>query len=361
MNGLDDFRGMGPGLGLLWAVALLATATWGTGLAEPGDAASSKTVWNWQGRYVRIVPQDARDAPPNDHPVKLTPRQIGVMLDELRVEVPRKKRFFSRDNKGQQDVVVFSDRELEVLSDALSRALAKAGPREDVVFFTSGNYDLALGGTLKERAVNTGRVFYRDHRLNIIFGEVHGAFPQPRGAGALEAYPAKPLAQGSRKGAAPHEWRLLPDPAVQLYREGAHTRTDWVLVDPETAMARYEQRQRLEEKAEPKKVVEETSRLAAEQEALRRKVEELEQEVHGEKAAGQPAQGPGAAPAGVAPAAAAGAAAAVKGGSAAPQAVSPSQADLERQLRVLKRLHEQGLITDEMYEKEVSKVLEEGL
>jgi len=347
---------MRPGWSLLWAVAVLATAVWGTGLANPKEG--TKTVWNWQGRYVRIVPQDASDAPPNDHPVKLTPKQIGVMLDELRVEVPRRKRFFSRDKTAQQDVLVFSDKELEILSDALSRALAKAGPREDVIFFTSGNYDLALGGTLKERAVNTGRVFFRNHRLNIIFGEVHGAFPQPRGAGALEAYPARPLIQGSRKKSAPHEWRLLPDPAVELHRDGARTRTDWVLIDPDTAMARYEQRQQLKEKAEPKKVVEETSRLATEQEALRRKVEELEQEVHEGKTAAQPAQGTRAAPA--VPAAAAGAAAAGTGG-AARQAPTRSEGELARQLRVLKGLHEQGLLSDEMYEKEVGKVLEKGL
>jgi hypothetical protein len=244
--------------------------------AASEDKTSSAQLWKWQDRYVRIEPQAALKASPNDHPIDFTPQQIGIMLDALRVVTPQRKHFFSRKKQDpEKGAPVFADRELEVLSDALSRGLAKAGPREDIVFVTTGNYNRAFGGVLKEREVNTGRVFYVDGKLNIIFGEIRGQFSEARGAGAMVAYPAVNPVPGSRKASVPHEWNIVLEPGVSLYQHNRVSRSDWVLIDPDTSVARYEEKQKLEalsgeEGLAP--LAEETGRLAAEQEELRRKV-----------------------------------------------------------------------------------------
>lgn len=329
------------------AVSLSAAA----GIQDSGQA---RSLWKWQERYVRIEPQAERDAPPNDHPVTFTPQQIGVMLDQLKVRLPRKKRFFFRARDERQGVPVFSDRELQVLSDALSRGLAQAGPREDVVFLTTGNIDRALGGTLKERQTNTGRVFFRDRRLNIIFGDIHEELPQPRGAGAMVAYPARILRPGQRSRPASHNWQLALGPAMALHRDGDTTRTDWVEIDPHEAMARFEREQTLKERASPEAVVKETSELAAEQEALRRKVEALEKgvEAQGAPKPATPVPGVSAPPA-------SGSKAAPADRTSAMQTSGPQQ--LERRLRILKRLRDQGLISEEIYQAQVEQALKEGL
>jgi hypothetical protein len=328
----------------LWAVSL-------SGVAGAKDTASARSLWQWQERYVRIEPQAERDAPPNDHPITLTPQQIGVMLDGLKVRIPNQKRFFFRSRDKQQGVPVFSERELQVLSDALSRGLAQAGPREDIVFVMTGNVDLAFGGAVKDRETNTGRVFFRDGQLNIIFGDIHGEFPQPRGAGALVAYPARIPQPGARSKTRAHEWRLVLGPGMALHHEGDTTRTDWVRIDPDVAMARYEKEQKLKERASPAAVVKETSELAAEQEALRRKVEALEKEMGVEAQGGVPKSGAAAPPPKKATVAPAGVA----------TASPPPESELERRLRVLKRLRDQGLLSEEIYKAQVEEALKEGL
>jgi len=324
--------------------------------AAPEDRASSVQLWKWQQRYVRIEPQAASNAPANNHPVDFTSQQIGIMLDALRVVLPQRKRFFSRDKPASETgEPVFADSELEVLSDSLSRGLARAGPREDIVFVTTGNYDRAFGGVLKEREVNTGRVFYVDGKLNIIFGEIRGQFSEPRGAGAMVAYPAVNPVPGSRNASVPHEWNIVPEPGVSLYEHNRVSRSDWVLIDPDTSVARYEEKQKLEalsgeEGLSP--LAEETERLAAEQEELRQKVRQLEQDAQSGKtpvAATRPPETPPPE--------------AEKTAMPKATVIAPatSNGSLEQRLTVLKRLLDQDLISEDIYNAKVKELLNENL
>jgi len=331
--------------------AMLLFAISGVSEAAPEDRPSSGQLWKWHERYVRIEPQAASNAPANDHPVHFTSRQIGIMLDTLRVVTPQKKRFFSRDKPAPETgEPVFADSELEVLSDSLSRGLAKAGPGEDIVFVTTGNYDRAFGGVLKEREVNTGRVFYVDGKLNIIFGEIRGQFSEDRGAGAMVAYPAVNPVPGSRKAPVPHEWNIVLEPGLSLYQHNRVSRSDWVLIDPDTSVARYQEKQKLEalsgeEGLSP--LVEETGRLAAEQEELRRKVQQLEQDTQPGKtplSETRPPETEETAPR-----------------KAAVVEPAPSGESLEQRLKVLKRLLDQGLVSEEIYNAKVKELLDENL
>ena len=324
--------------------------------AAPKDKTSSAQLWKWQDRYVRIEPQAASKAPANDHPVDFTVQQIGIMLDALRVVMPERKRFFSRNKPAPETgAPVFADSELEVLSDSLSRGLARAKPGEDIVFVTTGNYDRAFGGVLKEREVNTGRVFYVDGKLNIIFGEIRGQFSEDRGAGAMVAYPAVNPVPGSRNAPVPHEWNIVLEPGVSLYEHNRVSRSDWVLIDPDTSVARYEEQQKLkalsdEEGLSP--LAEETERLAAEQEELRQKVRQLEQDAQSGKtpvAATRPPETPPPETEETAPA------------KAAVIEAAPSGGSLEQRLKVLKRLLDQGLISEEIYNAKAKELLDESL
>ena len=323
----------------------------GVSEAAPKDKTSPTQLWKWQDRYARIEPQAALKASPNDHPIDFTPQQIGIMLDALRVVTPQRKHLFSRKRQDpEKGAPVFADRELEVLSDALSRGLARAGTREDIVFVTTGNYNRAFGGVLKEREVNTGRVFYVDGRLNIIFGEIRGHFSESRGAGAMVAYPAVIPVPGSRKTAVPHEWNIVIEPGLSLYQHNSVSRSDWVLIDPELTMARFEEKQKLEATSGEKgliPLVEETGRLAAEQQELRRKVEQLEQRGQSRKTPLSETRLPETEK--TVP-------------RKAPVVVSPALTDsLEQRLQVLKRLLDQGLISEEIYNARVNQLLDENL
>ena len=337
-------------------VSLVFVVLWffmsGVSDAAAEDRASSTQLWKWQERYVRIEAQDVSDAPPNDHPANFTSQQIGAILDALRVDLLQKKRFFSRNKKPAEERIarVFTDNELEVLSDALSRGLARAKPREDIVFVITGNYDRAFGGVLKEREVNTGRVFYADGKLNIIFGEIRGQFSEPRGAGAMVAYPAVIPVPGSRKTSVPHEWALVLGPGLRLYQHNRVSRSDWVLIDPELTMARFEEKQKLKATSGEKgltPLVEETERLAAEQQELRRKVEQLEQEEQSRKTPVSETRLPETEK--TVP-------------RKAPVVVSPALTDsLEQRLQILKRLLDQGLISEKIYAARVNQILDESL
>jgi hypothetical protein len=322
--------------------------------AAPESPASAQSLWQWQERYVRLAPQATAGASPNDHPVRFTPVQIGAMLSSLRVDKPGQKRVFVKDEAAELGVPIFSGQELEVLSDTLSRGLAQAGPRQDVVFLTVGNYDYAFGGVLKERQVNTGRVFYRDGELNIIFGAVHGELKGPRGAGALVAYPAEIPEPGMRRApaASKRDWKLRLEDGISLHSGDGRTRGDWVLIEPAVVIARYEeQQQRLEEPQPgvPSGVRQEMSRITQEQDRLRREVEQLQQQVD---TPDRPA------------------AAAVTASEEPPEAAveasvttpSPtSQSVLEQRLRRLKDLRDKGLVSEEIYNAKVKELLDEGL
>jgi hypothetical protein len=330
------------------SIPLLLAALWlvqtPVGDAAPQNRPPADHLWKWHERYVAIEPQATPNAPPNDHPVNFTAEQIGMMLDALSVVLPQKKRFFTRkkeDPAGGEPV--FADNELEVLSDSLSRGLAKAGPREDIVFVTTGNYGVAFGGVLKERQVNTGRAFYKDGKLNIIFGAIRGKFMEDRGAGSMVAIPAVNPVPGTRQATVPHEWNLVLGPGVNLYENQRGSRTDWVQIEPAAAVARFEEKQKLEAlsgKEGLSPLAEETERLAAEQEELSRKIRQLEEDVKSGKtpAAETPAPAAVKTPA----------PAAIKTPVPAAAAVEPAPAEgsLEQRLRTLKRLRDEGLTLD---------------
>lgn len=192
---------------------LLASLSWLAASAAPGAV----ELWGRQDEFVRIEPQDDPDAPLNEHPVKLPPGRITAMLSALQV------RFADQ----AEPMPLFSRQEVAVLAPALAEGLARAEPRQDVTFATIGSH--RINSVVGRLLVNTGRLFYRDGTLNILFGEVHGEFRKRNVYGKRdEDY--RPRRHASRTTPAKGGWRLEAE-GVARRREDGRERGDWLLIE----------------------------------------------------------------------------------------------------------------------------------
>ena len=186
-------------------------------IASVDDKYIVKRVWDdAQFGFVRIEQAEA-GAPSNDHPIKFAPQQISAVLAELQLE--------SASGNKQP---VFLERELKALSEPLATALAEAGPGHDITFAVTGRTGPRLN-FLKPKRLTTGRVFFRDDQLNVIFGIVHGDFQgKLRGSGVLIAY-----TPGSRNKPIQQFGTVLPSETL-LYAN--IERQDWIRVASLPAM-----------------------------------------------------------------------------------------------------------------------------
>jgi hypothetical protein len=159
--------------------------------------------------YVRIERAEPAAQGPNDHPASLAAAQVRSMLGKLKVR------------RGGSDAdAIFTEDELNELSAGLAEALAKAGPREDVVFAMHDRHGGTLGWFLP-RTVTAGRAFYKSGALNVIFGEIHGQFEdQYLATGWL-----RPFVAGSRSGKGAGEWTVTSAEPL-LYASAG--RPDWI-------------------------------------------------------------------------------------------------------------------------------------
>lgn len=178
---------------------------------------TERTLWHSREQNVRIVSQDkAKGASPapNDHPIVLVPDQIRAALRTLEV----------RQEDSDKFVPVFTEPELDVLGSKLAEALSVAGPDEDVTFTVVGQRK-AVFGLAKTRKATTGRVFYREGKLNVIFGKMIDDIKEQYD------FRLSPFTPGSRAHAVNHKWLLGEVPDVEFHNEGDVIRSDWVVID----------------------------------------------------------------------------------------------------------------------------------
>jgi len=196
----------------LLAIVLLVTAGGITGCAtaRTGEV-RERTIWQARDQHVKIEKQDhpaGLTVTANLHPADVPADRLRGMLESIEVRP-------QGDNKGAR---LFNEDELTILSENIHAGLAQAGPDEDVTFAIIGHYP-ALMGLLKEPMVTTGRVFCRDGKLDIIFGDVHRAVRENEDR---RLYPFVP---GSRGTAAPREWRLAAKAGGETFDQ---KRQDWI-------------------------------------------------------------------------------------------------------------------------------------
>jgi uncharacterized protein YceK len=191
----------------------------------------AKQLFKSREQYVRIVKQDGAKGvkvPPNEHPVSLDEDQIRNALSTLEITIPG----------NSKSTPVFTKPELDTLGKYLSQGLAQATPEEDVAFALVGDHRTAFG-LAKEPKYTSARVFYRDGKLNLIFGKIHEDYKQ------YVDRRLYPLAPGSRTVPSVHKWQLLGQPDQDFYMSSGGQRTDWVVLD----LASMEARSAMGEKA----------------------------------------------------------------------------------------------------------------
>lgn len=210
-----------------WSMALLFVpvffGTAGCSLFKSTEGSSGKgvkTIWNSGQQNVKIERQDLKGSTPNDQPIVLASDQVRNALAALEV----------RMKPAAKPVQVFTSSEIEILETQITEALTKAGPNEDITFSIVGQRK-AVYGLAKERKVTSGRVFYRDGKLNIIFGRLVEDIGQYDGVNAKPITSATSSGPGMRSKPVKHDWTLELGPFMQFHPEAGRYRTDWVEVD----------------------------------------------------------------------------------------------------------------------------------
>jgi hypothetical protein len=257
---------------------------------------------------------------------------------------------------------VFTGQQTTLLGQYLAKGLSGAKPDQDIIFAMEKSVDRFVGMT-PNRYFVAGRVFYKDNKLNLIIGE----YDLPRDEGYEAAYDPTHTGivryhfdQGRRLKNSGFRDTIVGVEGVGNKQFNDTQRSDWLVIDMNVAAHAYEQEikaRRKEELAEKRKELAEVlgnekagpvqAEQQAEQEALRRRLERLEQEVQSQRSQ-QPGTGP----------ASAGKPATM---TVAPAVQAPAETPLDDQLRVLKRLLDQGLITEDIYTRRVEALLDKSL
>ena len=152
-----------------------------------------------------------------------------IMIDPTRIEGALKLVLTRFGGKPQQ---LFTERKVFDYAAAISEALAEAKPNQDVVFTIEGWYTQK---GLSDNRVTSGRIFYNQSGLNLIFGSIlrKGAIHEtdPMLSAGLERDLKKnPYSPGSRFQTIRNKFRLSALPNSGVFRPAAaKKRPDWLV------------------------------------------------------------------------------------------------------------------------------------
>jgi len=189
-------------------------------VTQAAFAGSKTIIWETGEGRVALVPQDTGKAvpiTPNNHPAELSDDLIIGLLGSIQV----------RDTLKDKPGPLFTEGSLKLIGPYIQQAFREAGPGDDVSFVVVGLYKTLLG--FANRAmVTSGRLFYKDGKLNLILGIVKQD-TRYRADGSDKDFRLMPT--GYRQTAAQGEWSLLPSDEQPFELP----RSDWVVLDPKVA------------------------------------------------------------------------------------------------------------------------------
>ena len=219
-----------PRVRLCHTLPLVATLA----LAAPLPATAAQTIWQTDDEYVRLVARDGPREVRNDHPATITPQTLTMILSGL-MATPAKSR--------RSDVVIaaelsdaiplFSRATANRLARALAVALRNAKPDQDAVFQIRDNTSLV--GFINKPVHTTGRAFWKNRRLHVIFGPIHKGIVKRMMMGRKTGI-VNPPGQAGRARVARSDYRVAPTQGVRYARlRGGKRRPDWIVIDPDIA------------------------------------------------------------------------------------------------------------------------------
>lgn len=333
---------------ILMILAAVSLTGCGTTLLGGGSDQPPIEIWKHRDQFVRIEAQDRTTGvvPPNEHPVQLDETNLRAMLGSLQVQFQRNTGLIAgkleeRFRGDEKSVPMFSDKELDILSESLSTGLAQAGPRQDVTFVVVGVHR-GMVSFSHDRAFITGRVFVQNGKFNLLIGSLHEGYSlkvdrrmYPFVLGSRQYH-----APSSRKQAPP-AWQPVPMAGLETPTIDGRIRHDWLILDtdPEIWKEAVALRKEAGEAAkaalqEASQVRQESTQMSAEQERLRTEMESLKKELQTIK------QTPAVAP-------------------VVTQPTPPAAEDsIKTRLRRLKELRDEELITEDEYRAKRQEILD---
>lgn len=207
------------------AVAAVAATLAGCATAPPAKPlpwmhtapAGSQVLWKDGVQYVALTPPASAGAPASDQPVTFKAAQLGKALGQLKVQ-------WGQDPSKR---AVFTAAALKRLTPHLAQAFGKAGPHQDVTFavITRGplRHGTLIGMRVRHPSVTTVRAFYRHDRLNMIFGLVHARFAEEY----MNTGHLRPMPPGQRDGELQGGFGIVGAAGLKHPQSG---RPDWVSV-----------------------------------------------------------------------------------------------------------------------------------
>ncbi|MGE0485812.1 MAG: SHOCT domain-containing protein [Gammaproteobacteria bacterium] len=309
---------------LAWLVALPVTALDLLPDLFKKDEVTA-TTWELNEQYVRLVKIED-DAQPNDHPVALEKIEVEQALASLQLWVE------GGVFRDEESTTVYPRKQAALIANYVTEALGRASPNEDVTFNVRGYADVMLSFA-REREWTTGRVFYKDGKLNLIIGEygkrldkakktVEGSF------GITDDFRDVNFQSGSRQRRGKMPGRVVSTAGVEVAEE----RPDWIVIDVAKAAVAYREaavpmavrKEEQKAKAEAAKLTLERRQMREEMARLRKELQDLQ-----------------------------------TGGAAAGGAAAGGAATLEERLSRLQELHQKGLISDEDFARRKDEILGE--
>ena len=333
----------------------------------------SIVVWQAPGQYVKIVDQDwdhdHRRAPANDQPASISAPHLAVVLNSLQAWRPEDT------PETDNSVPLFTNEEISLLAPKLSDALNRAGPKQDVVFAVTGNYE---NFPQERRRATAARVFVYDGKLNMIFGDVlrPAADADPNDISEYD----EPHRAGRRIDTNGRDIIVKNGIGIDHYTYFTTPRLDWIQIDVPQVVAAYGGPGAVNNAAYTAPVASVANAvsfpvdnsLSKENRKLREELAHMRKEAGENEAGGtataqpQPAPVPAPPPqyrSQPAPAAPANTTKIARNRNAAPPAdkiQTPAMLDsIQKRLQLLKNLHDQGLITDQEYNAKRREIVEE--
>ncbi|MCZ6894545.1 MAG: SHOCT domain-containing protein [Gammaproteobacteria bacterium] len=238
------------------------------------------TIWELREQYVRLVRIEKR-APPNEHPVALEAIEVEQALSSLRLWVA------GGILRDEEAVAVYPRKQAAQIARYVSEALVKAAPDEDVTFNLRSYADVMLS-LAKGREWTTGRMFYREGKLNLIIGEYRKRLDKGKknveaSFGIIDDFRDVHFQTGSRRSKGKMPGRIVTTEGVELHQNGK-IRPDWVILDIEKAALAFREsrtppavrKEELKAKATAAKVTLERREMRQEMARMRKEFKEMQ-------------------------------------------------------------------------------------
>jgi len=262
-------------------------------------------LWHSHDEFVRL---EARNGgAPNNQPIKLSRERIKGALRNI----------FVRQTIKDDPTPLFSEVDLQIVGRYVEEGLAKASPDQDVTFAIESWHKGFFG--LKTEKVITGRFFYVNNQLNLIFGSVMRDAPMHEGYGELSARNPDPRLNPYVPGLRAIRQKadaILSTPSNSGIFRAASNRSDWLVFSPQALVAGGAVAAPGKRAARPP--AGSATAATGDYRQLREEVNRLKQELRKGRQ-GIPGQ----------------------------QQTPPDSATIEKRLAILEKLHQRGLISAE--------------